>query len=304
MRDIKFSIAIPTFNRLHLLKITLNSVLQQTYHNFEVIISDNNSDDGTQEYITHVASIDSRVKVNFDKENVGMSRNWDTCLDLAIGDYFLLLSDDDYFANVNVLTSIASSISSIACLPKVIATDVNILKKETYVTTDFLPSREIKVKDFFYNYLTNKLRVYPCATFIKRDEIKSSYTSFNAKLACDGCMLVSVLNLTDEVYYIGERHVVYRSHDSLSSSTPNIWQDDLLILKEMMKRKYDIFILDKVIDEACKRSHIQYISRCIKYKKYREAIFHSIINSFDVFCLSNFKFLFDNFMRKRKLKRT
>ena len=55
-----FSVIIPTFNRLPLLKEALNSVWRQTYADYEVIVVDDGSSDGTANYLK---SLDERVKV-------------------------------------------------------------------------------------------------------------------------------------------------------------------------------------------------------------------------------------------------
>jgi len=69
------SIIIPTYNRLSKLKNAINSVLSQTYENFEIIIIDNNSTDGTEEYIYSL----NNKKIKFYKinnnGNIAKSRN-------------------------------------------------------------------------------------------------------------------------------------------------------------------------------------------------------------------------------------
>ena len=51
MNSVFFSVIIPTYNRCDLLRKAVNSVLTQTYENFEIIIIDNYSDDNTQEIV-------------------------------------------------------------------------------------------------------------------------------------------------------------------------------------------------------------------------------------------------------------
>ena len=48
-----FSIVIPTYNRAHLLEATLNSILNQTFTDFEVLIIDDGSTDGTQTLVNN-----------------------------------------------------------------------------------------------------------------------------------------------------------------------------------------------------------------------------------------------------------
>jgi glycosyltransferase involved in cell wall biosynthesis len=73
--------------------MAVESVLDQTYPNFELIISDNVSDDGTREYLDSLH--DPRIRVLLQEENLGMVGNFNACLFAGTGQLFLLLSDDD-----------------------------------------------------------------------------------------------------------------------------------------------------------------------------------------------------------------
>ncbi|MEM3713882.1 MAG: glycosyltransferase family 2 protein [Nitrososphaeria archaeon] len=88
------TIGIPTYNRSKYLREALESALNQTYPNIEIIVSDNASTDDTQEMMKQYIS-NPKVKYFRQKENIGVPGNWNTCLNMARGKYFLLLSDDD-----------------------------------------------------------------------------------------------------------------------------------------------------------------------------------------------------------------
>ncbi|CAN5384525.1 hypothetical protein BH23BAC3_BH23BAC3_24580 [soil metagenome] len=88
------TIAIPTYNRADgFLKDSLESALNQTYQNIEIIVSDNNSTDHTEAVVTQYK--DERIRYFKQKENLGPFKNWNFCLQEARGDYFLMLHDDD-----------------------------------------------------------------------------------------------------------------------------------------------------------------------------------------------------------------
>jgi glycosyltransferase involved in cell wall biosynthesis len=87
------TIAIPTFNRALLLKGCILSALAQSYQNFEVIVLDNASTDETGEVLKQFR--DPRLRVVRQKLNVGLLKNWNSCLAEAKGDFFVLLPDDD-----------------------------------------------------------------------------------------------------------------------------------------------------------------------------------------------------------------
>jgi glycosyltransferase involved in cell wall biosynthesis len=88
------SIAIPTYNRADsYLPQTLQSALNQTYPNIEILVSDNCSIDNTSEFISGI--IDPRLRYFRHEENIGPNKNCDFCVSQAKGDYILMLHDDD-----------------------------------------------------------------------------------------------------------------------------------------------------------------------------------------------------------------
>lgn len=90
------TVAIPTYQRPQLLKRALDSLLEQDYENFEVLISDNGTDGGAVEKI--ISEYKNKfLNLNFykQKENIGALKNCFFLLDRAKGDYFMWLADDD-----------------------------------------------------------------------------------------------------------------------------------------------------------------------------------------------------------------
>ncbi len=90
------SIGIPTFNRVSSLIKAIESVLQQTYTNIELIISDNASIDETQSVCQKFKEADSRITYIRQSSNFGAANNFSQVLKLASGDYFMWLGDDDW----------------------------------------------------------------------------------------------------------------------------------------------------------------------------------------------------------------
>jgi glycosyltransferase involved in cell wall biosynthesis len=88
------TIGIPTYNRAgRTLSATIESALQQTYENIEVIISDNCSIDHTGEVVNSYGS--GKIRYMRQEVNIGSNGNYNALLKSARGDYFLLLHDDD-----------------------------------------------------------------------------------------------------------------------------------------------------------------------------------------------------------------
>ncbi|MEM7555658.1 MAG: glycosyltransferase family 2 protein [Cyanobacteria bacterium P01_A01_bin.84] len=89
----KISICIPTFNRINLLPVAIESVIKQTYTGFELIVCDDGSSDGTPELMAQYQ--DNRIRYIRHSENIGKSNNMRSGFEAARGEYFIKFDDDD-----------------------------------------------------------------------------------------------------------------------------------------------------------------------------------------------------------------
>lgn len=88
------SVIMLTYNRENMVGRAIESILNQTYQNFEFIIVDNGSTDQSGKIADSYAEKDSRIKViHLPKSNIGTGRN--TGLDMSKGDYVTFIDDDD-----------------------------------------------------------------------------------------------------------------------------------------------------------------------------------------------------------------
>ncbi len=94
--EIKLSVVIPTFNRVEKLKICLESLITEIAGKpVELLISDNASTDGTQEFMEQFCACHPEVIYVRNSENVGPDRNFLNCYNCATGEYVYLMGDDD-----------------------------------------------------------------------------------------------------------------------------------------------------------------------------------------------------------------
>lgn len=91
----KVSILIPVFNRKDFIAECIQSALDQTYTDFEVVVVDNASDDGTWAICQEFAGKDQRVRIFRNETNLGPVRNWLVCVEKARGEYTKILWSDD-----------------------------------------------------------------------------------------------------------------------------------------------------------------------------------------------------------------
>jgi glycosyltransferase involved in cell wall biosynthesis len=90
------TVAIPTVGRPRLLATALHSVLAQAGVDLQVVVSDNAAEEDLRACIPELA--DRRVHLQRHETRLSMTENWNSCLEAAHGEFFLLLSDDDMLA--------------------------------------------------------------------------------------------------------------------------------------------------------------------------------------------------------------
>lgn len=89
------SIVIPVFNREILIAEAIHSAFAQDYPNYEIVICDNHSEDGTLAKVLTLCSGLANVTIIEQDTNVGPVKNWQTAIRYAQGDYIKLLFSDD-----------------------------------------------------------------------------------------------------------------------------------------------------------------------------------------------------------------
>lgn len=125
------SIGLPVYNGELYLALALESILSQTFGDFELIVSDNASSDQTAEIIEQFKRRDSRIRYYRNPENIGASRNFNRTLDYAGGKYFKWASYDDLLA------------------PSYIEVCLGLMKENPNVVLAHAKSREINEKGEF-----------------------------------------------------------------------------------------------------------------------------------------------------------
>lgn len=91
----KATIIIVTFNNLHLTKICIDSIFRNTiWPNYEVIVVDNASSDGTREYLAELEGSRSDIRVLLNDRNEGFARANNRGIQAASGEYIVLLNND------------------------------------------------------------------------------------------------------------------------------------------------------------------------------------------------------------------
>lgn len=102
MQKDRVTIAIPTFNNEKTIAETLSSCCMQSYPWLEIIVSDNNSTDKTQEIVKRYA----QVKLYNNSKNMGIGPNLENCILMATGEYIVFMCADDIFTDQGIVQDI------------------------------------------------------------------------------------------------------------------------------------------------------------------------------------------------------
>jgi len=91
----KVSVCIPVYNGIKTIEFAISSVLKIQNITFELVIVDNNSTDGTFEFVNNASTFDSRIKCYRNSKNIGFPLNYFECLFKAEGQYVTFCGADD-----------------------------------------------------------------------------------------------------------------------------------------------------------------------------------------------------------------
>lgn len=145
----KFSIVIPLFKtRVDFLLPLLDSIMNQTYRNFEVCLADGSPEEGLEEKVRIITNSDSRFKYKKLDDNYGISDNTNEAIKMATGD-FILFSDHDDMLCTNLLYEYAKAITNNPEIDCLYADEDKVDEKgDRYYDPFFKP-------DFSIDYLTS-----------------------------------------------------------------------------------------------------------------------------------------------------
>lgn len=126
------SILIPTFNNQALIASFLKSILEQTYKDIEIVISDNNSDDKTLKIVEKTDLGSVPVRIYRTELNVGALANFSSLLSLARGEFSCIFPVGDNFPDnfiAEMVANISQGGSHVMCIPKI---EINLGQTRVY----------------------------------------------------------------------------------------------------------------------------------------------------------------------------
>lgn len=217
-----FTIVIPVFNVIEYLSQCVQSVLSQEFYNYEIILVDDGSTDGSGERCDELARHDNRIRV-IHQENQGLSAARNTGICAAGGKYVIFLDSDDYWKDKNVLNKISKRVFETH--PDVLCfnfekTDGVTAQGVNFQSTGSMPVG-IKAEDSF-QYITEHDLWIACAwnKAIRRELFRDGKLRFREKITSediDWCLRLALL--AESFDYIEDVIVCYRQRNTSISKS-------------------------------------------------------------------------------------
>ena len=214
-----FSIIIPVYNAERYLQETLHSVALQEFDDFEVIVVDDGSTDGTSEILSGIADSTLRLRV-FSQENAGPLMARRTALSYARGEYAVFLDADDLLRD-DALMVLAGVIertgADIVSFPFSKVPDFSVSEGVQLQPGEYLTKKYAKVKECVCRGRFNNL--WGKAVRLCRIDMESDYGAYEGLVhGEDLFQLLPIIDQSESLVQIMEPLYYYRDNGSSSTS--------------------------------------------------------------------------------------
>ncbi|MEC4684612.1 MAG: glycosyltransferase [Nitrospirota bacterium] len=152
------SIGMPVYNGERFIRKALDSLLDQDYENFELIISDNASTDATEEICLDYVSIDTRIRYYRNEYNLGSVENFNRVFDLSSGKYFMWAGGHDGWAPTFIsscVVDLENDPQAVLCYSQTIYMDLE--DNPLYIMPDRIDTRFLESAAERLKYVLQKL---------------------------------------------------------------------------------------------------------------------------------------------------
>lgn len=209
------SIGMPVYNGANFMAHSIDSLLAQTYGDFELILCDNASTDETEAIARDFAARDPRVRYHRNASNVGASANYNLSFELARGRYFKWAAHDDLCAPTYLERCVAALDADpgvVLAYTQATAIDSAGETVKVYPGKHHFDDPQARVR--FYEFVLDPHPVVAVFGVMRRETL--ARTRLIGKYAGSDRPLLSELSLLGKFYEVPERLFYYRFHEAQS----------------------------------------------------------------------------------------
>ena len=173
----KVDILMATYNGEKYIKEQIESILNQTHTNFNLHISDDLSTDNTRDILTEYANKDKRIKLHFQKNNIGYIKNFEYLISISKAKYKMLTDQDDVWledkVEITLNKMLTDKLNLVITDLIVVDKELNMIKPSYFDFIDVKPNNNINIGSYllrnpatgctmmFDNYLAQKMLPFP-----------------------------------------------------------------------------------------------------------------------------------------------
>ncbi len=249
------SVIIPTYQRRDKLKVTLDSVLSQTYDNYEVLIMDDGSTDGTNKMISSYN--DPRIFYNWQENTGGPAKPRNNGIKISKGSWIAFLDDDDTWKK-NKLDEICGQIHS---NNDFIYHDYSLILNNKYSNKKIVKSSNLK-SPIFNNLLING-NIIGLSTVVVRKELLLKINGFNEDVNMAPCAdynaWLRIAQLTNKFFYLPKNLSYYNVDNN------NMSNQDMTISKRLAIKEFSNFLTYK--QKSALEAKLNYQSGSFNFSK-------------------------------------
>ena len=288
---VKISVIIPVYNVEKYLSETIESVLRQTFTDFEVILIDDGSKDGTAFICDKYAKEDERIKV-VHKENGGVSSARNIGIEKAIGEYITFIDGDD-LVNANMLEVLYKNAKAynvdISCCG-IVQQSLN-GERNDYCNGEkvFLNDMRDLMKKFFSDIIYREVLYGPYNKLFRKSTIDGVKFNPHYRMGEDMLFTFECIEKAQSFYLenTGLYYYIKRKNSATTSRFSSKMFDDIYVADELLRKCATLY--KTVYDEALRWNYVHKINMCralFKYGKVRKAN-QKFFKSCKEFCKEN-----------------
>ena len=288
MEKEKVSVILPVYNSQKYIAKTIDSILNQNYNNYELIIIDDGSTDGSLDICSKYLEKNNNIKI-LEQKNSGVSRARNKGIEKATGKYIMFIDSDDCYEPDCIKTMVNymknKKVDLVSCSYSNFDLSNNkFLLQDTFVMNKFTEYFEKLQKNYLFNQIWNKI--------YKLDIIKSNKIIFdeNISIAEDLKFNIEYLKKCDSFCYI--KDILYNYRITTSGLGFKYRTDSNDIKIKLLK-----LLEDEYSKENAEKKYIFFI-----YLKQYIAYFSNIVDNRNKLLKKEKKLLIKNIMESKEYK--
>lgn len=222
MKNIKFTVFTPCFNSANFIERTYESLLHQTFRNFEWLVIDDCSNDNTYELLRKFKEKNAiNISLYKNETNLMLAKTCNKAVEIAHGEFFIFLGHDDELKTYalqrfsEIWDSLKDDVKS-----NLAGMMSNCVDETGLYVDDQLPKDPI-VTDYFDIYYNYKIQGEKCFCYLTQRILEENFSTED-KYVPENVMLLNISDHYDTYFFNENLRIYHRGHESFSNKVDKI----------------------------------------------------------------------------------